>query len=689
MKMNVEFKTGEWDDCSETSMIHLSYIIQTLLPLRWIGWENGPGRKTYEKFLQDNSFNEEDIIKYIPTGSQAEGIGIPEAIRAGSISVQPEIFSDVDVLCVIKSMEFSTRELSKSSLQYHGYLDYAHTPPGYVRICLLTMPKNPDMVTYDVETNKNYFRSYNVSEYMFSNLTFTDSENKKDKYQQGPAMTITDHGKQSLNKVEIEPLNEISTDIVTAFKCTPWPHFASSLENRARNSEWLNSDLITSIFEDGCHVVGVPSKTSHKPDIEWRLSFSASEGRLAREAVTDHQRRCYIYLKILRYQAMNKGETALSSYMLKSIFLHCCEKLPVSYWKDYPGNCVIYMMDVLLECLQSKHVPTYFLPENNLISHLTNSDLQTAITVVQNLRCDLISPVLDFMDHRCLLLHPLLGSFKMMIQPVLDDMKHFKVHRDSLLSIKRGISQSISIICSLYLHENTTDGPEYIPLRKHQEAVKCLADVYTNWLHKVYPRDSLLSVVNTYGLSLKSLERSVRFFKAAVSLSEEYPEFNQCRGNLACMLHAYAYDKDGEVNDQYLKQADKLFGQVYKEDKTCVVDYATFLLNQNRYREAKEILEDFLQNCSDLFKNIYSYSAKEIKTVDDCMRIHIITYRSVTGEALSFVYYYIVKCLCALDIKDKSLTISKTLNKLQQHRNEIKTGCSFDFYEQAKINACI
>lgn len=681
METKAEFKLEEWDDCSETSMFHFSYIIKTLFPVRWVGWKNGPAFKSYQKFLLDTP--EDDIVKYIPTGSQAEGIGIPEAIRRGSSFVKPEIFSDFDVLCVIKSMKFSTKKLEQSSEEFQGYLDYDHTRPGYVRICMLTMHKNPNMVRYDSDTGMNCYSSSNVSNDMFSQLLKLPD---KDTHQQGPAMTITDHGKQLLNEsVEVKPFNEVEMDIVPAFTCTPWPKCALSWETRAKQSEWLHADLVASIITDGCHVVGVPSRTSQKPDIEWRLSFSASEGRLAREAMTDHQRQCYIYLKILRYQAIKEQAPALSSYVFKSIFLHCCEKLPVAYWKDYPGNCVLYMIDVLLERLHSKHVPTYFLPENNLIGHLTVSKLQTAIMVVQKVRSDPINPILDFMDHRLMLLHPLFGTGRMMMQPVLEDMKQFKIHRDKKLSIQNGISQSSMIICSLYLRE--TDGPAISAQYKHREAVKCLVDLYTNYLHDVYPSNSLLSFINTVGLSTKPLERSVRFFTAVVSLCDDYPEFSECRGNLACMLHAYAYNKEGEINAACLKQADELFQQVYNEDKSCIVDYATFLLKQNRFQETEVILDNVLENCSFLFKNVFSYSAKEMKTVDDSMRLHIEDNGSVIGDTLLFVYYYKVKCLCDLDVIDKSLKITQTLDKLQHHQDSQSAKPSFDFYAQAKMFA--
>lgn len=686
MEIETRFLEEDWDVISETSMLHLAYLVKTLLPVRWIGWKNGAASKSYNQFLSQNISSETDPVMYIPTGSLAEGIGIPEAINRADRS-KVEVFSDFDLLCVFKGMKFSTKEITPAvSEDFDGYLDYEHSPPGYARICLTRQPNNPAVCMKD-ESGKLYFSSSNLSNNVFSNFSVSEKDRTMEKVQQGPAMSVTDFGKQVLgNKIHVQPLTGIPMDFVPAFICAPWPDKACSWIARGMKSEWLNSQLIASIQEDGCHIVGVPSKASSKLDIEWRLSFSASEGRLAREAVTDHQRQCYIYVKILRHQIMKDENNVLSSYMFKSVFLHCCEYLPVRFWKDYPGNCILFLLDVLLECLKRKHVPTYFLPENNLVGHLDESGFETGIRLVTKLRSDPIAPILNFTDDKCILLHPLFGTFRLIVQPVLDDMKAFKQHRDKTLSIKRGIGESVSRICLLYLREHS-DTSETLGLRKHQEAIRFLADSVKHW----FPENSIGQVVNYFGQTIRSLEHALRFYKAAVSLSQEYPELTICRGNLACIYHASAYADDADdadeksVNMPYIKEADELFEQVYADNKGSGIDYVTFLIKQKRYEKALAIIEDYTSDsnkCTDY--SVYSYSRKEMRILDSSLRKHIEINGSVTGSALSFAFYYMVKCLLVLNPDKQASRITKILETLEKQEEEQMTKSSFSFFEKAK-----
>lgn len=684
MEIHAEFLRKDWDSTSETPMLHLSYLINTLLPVRWIGWSNGSASKSYNSFLSQNPSTQDDSVTFVPTGSLAEGLGIPEAISRGDPSTV-DVLSDFDLLCVFKGLKFSTGKITSLFEGFDGYLVYDYSPPGYARICLLTTPKNPAVCIYDEESGKRFFSSADLSNCVFSSFSVSDQDKNRTKTQQGPAMTVQDPGVQVLsNTVKVQPVNGIPMDFVPAFVCEPWPEQACSWKTRGIKSEWLNSDLITSITEDGCHIVGVPAKTSEKPEIEWRLSFSASEGRLAREAVTDHQRQCYIYLKILRHQIMKCGNNVLSSYVFKSVFFHCCEQLPVGYWKDYPGNCVLYMLDVLLECLKRKHVPTYFLPENNLVGHLSHSEIETAIELVEKLRLDPVSPVLNFTDDKCLLLHPILGTFRMVVQPVLDDMNAFKQHRNKVLSIKRGISESTSRMVLLYLREHS-DISESLGLRKHQEAIRCLAEAFTQWLHVLFAGNSLGHVINYFGLSIRTLVHSLRFFKAAFSLSNEFPELTACKGNLACMYHASAYADGESVNTDYLKQAGDLFEQIYVETKSSVIDYVTFLLKLSKYEKAKRILEIYIKdNHQTEDMSMYRYTSMEMNTLDESLRKHVEVHGHVSGDGLSFAYFYMVKCLLALNPNDKVHQIYTILENLKTHKKNQRLESSFNFFEQAK-----
>ncbi|CAG2239497.1 unnamed protein product [Mytilus edulis] len=171
-------------------------------------------------------------------------------------------------------------------------------------------------------------------------------------------------------------------------------------------------------------MVPVSHRRSSHPEIEWRLSFAKAEQILAEKAVTSSQRQCLIYLKILRLQLNMKK---LSSYCLKNVFLHCCDELHTTAWNNDPAGCIIYMIDILIECINRRHLPCYFLPKNNLIDQLEDQDFDEIMSFPRKIRNDPLSPVIDFTDDRVLILSTedcisYETSFREIVQPVMHDI---------------------------------------------------------------------------------------------------------------------------------------------------------------------------------------------------------------------------------------------------------------------------
>ncbi|CAG2210704.1 unnamed protein product [Mytilus edulis] len=171
-------------------------------------------------------------------------------------------------------------------------------------------------------------------------------------------------------------------------------------------------------------MVPVSHRHSSHSEIEWRLSFAKADQLLAVKAVTSSQRQCLIYLKILRLQLnMNK----LSSYCLKHVFLHCCDELHTTAWDNDPAGCVIYMIDILMECINRRHLPCYFLPKNNLINQLEDQDFDEIMSFLRKIRNDPLSPILDFTDERVLILSTedcisYNRKFRDIVQPVMNEI---------------------------------------------------------------------------------------------------------------------------------------------------------------------------------------------------------------------------------------------------------------------------
>lgn len=681
MDTQIIFNPDEWDELADISTIHLTYLIQCLLPLRLIEWKTT--RRHYDGVVSDvrSKTNADSDMECVVTGSTAEGFAIPNCLAKSS---PPHVirFADVDMLIMAKSFHVSTVDLpSPNNTESKAYFDSEGIHPGYTRLCLPTF-KNPDNAfIFDEVRKKYYFSSADCKERILKSKI--DLEPSETAFIHGPALSIEDSSLLSLaNWGDFNAGS--SRDLVSAIKCDPWPKEASGWKQRALKSAWLKDDFIENIIKDGCHVVAVPSKNSPKPDLEWRISFSASEGKLARQAVTDNQRQCYIYLKILRYQTM-KPVSVLSSYVFKSVFLHSCEKLPVDNWVKFPGNCILYMLDVILECLRKKFVPTYFLPENNLIDFLNDEELDAAMHAVEAMRSDPIGPVLDFTDDKTVGLLSVLLPFRKLVEPLLNDIQNFKKHRNKTTSIMRGILPTAVNFCQSLLFE-AAPGKPLTEKWKHKEAVRYIIDAYKEWLLQTDYKASLAQCIDEYGLSIKNQTRKIRFYEAVISLTDEYPEFNAARGNLACSYHACAYSVDNRSNPtaqaDFLKKAEDLFEKVYNENKGSVIDYITFLVKQKRFEKSISILEEYLEDSVDK-TCVVIYDKSEIETLEDPLKNHVLEHGKIVSDAVSFAYFYFVKCKCAMTTSTVEDMVG-VLKKFEKHCEMQASESSTQLFTYAK-----
>lgn len=676
------FSVDDWDPLAEVPMMHLSYLMHTLLPMRLIEW--AAVKRHYDGTITGIKDSLTTDLNCIVTGSMAEGYGIPILARKTN-PPSLQILSDVDVLLVNNHLPISTRALPEpNNTEFKAYLEYDNLHPGYTRVCIPHINKDDETFIFHEETGKYYLSSTNYVSKMFSTHSMWDLEETSEVKIQGPAITLEDRAMLTADNID-KPNAGISEDFVSALPCFPWPEVANAWKTRVEQSQWIHTSLVEEIVAAGCHVVGIPSKNSLKPELEWRLSFSASEGKLSREAVTDHQRQCYIYLKILRYQVW-KSKSVLSSYVFKSVFLHCCEKLPVNYWMDYPGNCVLYMLDVILECLMKKHVPTYFLPENNLVDHLNEEEMSVAISAVEKLRLDPITPILDFMDGGIFQCHCMQVSFRQMVKPLLEDIAFYKEHRNNETSLWLGLYQTSYNICLEILKEQTED--QEAVLFRHQEAIRYMIDFHTVWLRQTQLCGSNMQFLNTVGLTIKNLKLAMRFLEAVVSLDAEYPELRSVnRGNLACMYHSIAYThSDGsELRNAYLIKAGDMFKQVYEEHKCSQIDYVTYLVKLRKYEDAKRILDVIIGDINEHINTQIVYDAKEMDTLDDPLRQHVELHGRISGDAVSFAFFYTVKCLYTLEPGvQQGLSADTILEKFENYCEEKKNEHAYTLLGYAK-----
>ena len=97
-----------------------------------------------------------------------------------------------------------------------------------------------------------------------------------------------------------------------------------------------------------------------------------------------------------------KKEIDLSTYHLKTIFLWTCETKPADQWQTTNGwaRCLLYMIDQLYACLESRKLTGYFIEESDLMDSIELP--QTIFSEIRKLRRNPIPSAATFLDStRC------------------------------------------------------------------------------------------------------------------------------------------------------------------------------------------------------------------------------------------------------------------------------------------------
>ena len=208
-----------------------------------------------------------------------------------------------------------------------------------------------------------------------------------------------------------------------------WPKPAMEWLIRPRPSGWPSSELVQEIFESGCHLAPVgrgkrledpvdafrymrnPAEVSpencsfHRTgtndgnkwvmdQTEWPVSFSLAENKLG-EMVSPVQRHVLVLLKMIKKFYFPE---VISTYYLKNLLFWECEKKGEAFWReDNSGSCLLYMLDRLQECLESRHLPHYIMPQSNLLMYKDPSRLKEAAVQVAEVRCNILSKTFNLL----------------------------------------------------------------------------------------------------------------------------------------------------------------------------------------------------------------------------------------------------------------------------------------------------
>ena len=629
-------------------LLHMSYLLHLVLPRRYFGKDRLELEK--EKVIagfEKKMANFSDKLTIIPVGSRVEGYFIPDAIK---IAETPyiEYLSDIDAMYV---QEGNIIPLMPESNQLpdslpRRYIDIESVHSGYARICYT----NPSHVGLQSEqplfkeptSGRICLKSSWVHNSSMSMLNETPP--KQDSVlisMQGPALSAEDPNLMTNDRSKICPLI-YPQDSVTAFPCADWPQGAREWAERVRSSDWLKQTVVDKVIGAGFHVVPISHRLSLNPDIEWRISFAVGERILSEEAVSASQRQCYVYLKMLRYEFKEELEL-LSSYCFKNIFLYSCETLPVELWDDEPSLCVLTMIERVIEGIQKARIPSYFIPENNLIDHLSLEDRNVLLATLQKMREDPISPIIKFCSDRFLVFPPhevMSNNVRLVdiIQNLTGDVLLGGSTTGDIESTIFGSFTDVQVnIASVRLAE------QHDPFTYH-------LDFYDHFVSR-YTSVSIVDFFNYLASKLKSSILMLTFYDRCLKHTDSYPELNILKGNLACMcfVEALTDPTDAKVYTCRINQADTFFKQTIASEgphSASVIDYVNFLCYKCCWNEAIELLDTFI----DLDLNdttgavLYNgYSDEEIVVLDSLLQYDVKTFGNMLAPSMCFAYYFLVK----------------------------------------------
>ena len=626
----------EWDEKASLSPHHLSYVISILLPERHVTLDRDVNIESQLKAF----CKEKQITNAVPVGSSSEGFNIPHSM---SIKENPQLdtYADADILFVEKDFQISKSHPNQDS-GIQATLESGEVHPGYTRVCLQKYTED----LRDVKTlnDRKYLSGQGIQNRMHKKVI---SSSSPDDYQKsilirGPAVSV--EYSTILNAENIQTYGlRIALDMVFAVQVKQWPSEAREWVERAKQGKWLENDFVEAIISEGCHVVPVAHKHSLNPDVEWRFSFATTEKQIARSVVTDAQRQCYIYFKLLRYLCLNDLEV-LSSYCLKTVFFYACEAIPKSYWETHIGQCLLYLLDSLISCVKRRNIPSFFIPENNLVDHVQEEQWRKVEARLFEIRKDPISPILKFTDTNAISNVGVPFVFRQNIAYVLEDMEKFKVHRDIRKSAFDAFFTTSFRMSLLLLNED-----------KAKDAVQILMDSYPVINRYLGPMP-LIYYLNEASITIQDGRLFLLLLQELLGMTDQHPEFELLKENLPCAYHAASltYPDESPERVEYLQKAEKMIQEEVQAQgfSSCAihVTYATILISQKRYKEAIKILETVV-NAADkstkeeIQSDITEFGFSEQICLDADLQLEISTHMKIEGPSLIFLFYFLVKCL--------------------------------------------
>jgi len=203
-------------------------------------------------------------------------------------------------------------------------------------------------------------KNYIIQSYDVQNQRPASLPNKLPSF--GPVLSFVGSNGPAINAylggTKSPTTTSINTDIVIALPFPGWPQQAQEWITRDRPSGWPSISLIQKVLEAGCQIVPTGYYRSPTEDFEWRVSFSYGEMFLSRSLSRVQRELVHIF----------KALISEPSYQILNIMYKESEVISQEKWiSKNIASFMFHMLDIYIECIKSKFLPHYFIPDRNVL----------------------------------------------------------------------------------------------------------------------------------------------------------------------------------------------------------------------------------------------------------------------------------------------------------------------------------
>ncbi|XP_052683592.1 uncharacterized protein LOC128163941 [Crassostrea angulata] len=267
--------------------------------------------------------------------------------------------SDRDTMFWITNHKVIT-DLSQSSvydLSKHSIIlmEDTETPPGFVRLQLLTSPRDRNIELSVVPYNDGiYISCVRWRQIMLNSINV--KKTLKNAKTHGPCA----------NRF----IGDLENDFVLCFHCSNWSRLTCYWRKRCTLHNWPPDHVFSDILENGCHFVPFGNKkAADENELDWRLSFSQAEQKLV-YSMNHTQFLCYGLLKIFLKEVINLDteEPFLCSYFVKTTMFWLIQIGHIPWCPNNLLDCCWKCFKYLLQSVHRCVFPNFFVPQNNMFA---------------------------------------------------------------------------------------------------------------------------------------------------------------------------------------------------------------------------------------------------------------------------------------------------------------------------------